>query len=148
MISIKVEKGQVFPLGLLERAARVILDFCGVPDADLTLVLTDDSKLRRLNRDFLDHDYPTDVLAFPASEEDPETGHPYLGDVVISLPRAMVQAAEHGHAVESEVQLLAVHGILHLMGHDHAEKDEKERMWKTQAKALKTLGLSSKIIHE
>jgi len=148
MISIKIEKGQIFPLEMLERAARAILDFCGVPDADLTLVLADDAKLHRLNRDFLDHDYPTDVLAFPAGETDPETGHPYLGDVVISLPRATVQAAEHGHAVEAEVQLLAVHGILHLMGHDHAGIDEKERMWKAQTEALKILGISTKITHE
>ena len=148
MISIKVERGQVFPLELIERAARAILDFCGAPDADLTLVLTDDSKLRRLNRDYLDHDYPTDVLAFPAGEADPETGHRYLGDVIISLPRAAVQAAERGHVVEAEVQLLTIHGILHLLGHDHAEKGEKERMWTAQTEALKTLGISSKIIHE
>jgi len=148
MISIESEKGQAFPSELLEQAARTVLEYCGVHNADLTLVLADDVKLHRLNRDFLGHDYPTDVLAFPANEEDPETGQPYLGDVVISLPRAAVQAAEHGHAVEAEVQLLTIHGILHLLGHDHAEKDEKERMWKAQTEVLKTLGISSKIIHE
>jgi probable rRNA maturation factor len=148
MISIEIEEGQTFPSELLERAAKAILDFCGIPDADLTLVLADDPKLRSLNRDFLNHDYPTDVLAFSAGEEDPDTGHNYLGDVVISFPRATLQATERGHSVEAEVQLLAIHGMLHLIGYDHAEKDEKERMWKAQAEILKNLGISTKIIHE
>ncbi len=79
---------------------------------------------------------------FPASEADPETGSPYLGDILISIPRATEQARAAGHPVEAEVQLLVVHGTLHLMGHDHAETEEKERMWKAQAGVLARLGLS------
>lgn len=128
---------------LLERAARLTLELQPDQiDADITIVLTDDRQLHELNRDFLGVDAPTDVLSFPASEEDPETGAAYLGDILISIPRAAQQAETAGHPLEAEVQLLVVHGVLHLLGHDHAEADEKARMWNEQAKVLERLGLA------
>jgi len=148
MISIEAESGQKFPADLLERAARAVLDLSGVPDADLSLVLTGDSQVQTLNRDFLGMDAPTDVLSFPADESDPETGRRYLGDVIISLARATEQAGERGHTVEAEVQLLVVHGVLHLLGHDHSGADDKSRMWAVQADALERLGVSPTIVHE
>jgi probable rRNA maturation factor len=148
MIFIESESDQTFPKELLERAARAVLDLSGSPDADLTIVLVDDARIQALNRDFLAHDAPTDVLSFPADEPDPETGRRYLGDVVISFARAAEQAREHGHAFEAEMQLLVVHGVLHLLGHDHAEAGEKERMWAAQAGALEQLGISPDIVHE
>ncbi|HVM72905.1 MAG TPA: rRNA maturation RNase YbeY [Anaerolineales bacterium] len=148
MIFIESEPDQTFPTDLLERAARAALDLSGVPDADLTIALVDDVRIQALSRDFLAHDAPTDVLSFPADEPDPETGRRYLGDVVISLARAEQQARERGHALESEMQLLVVHGVLHLLGHDHAEAGEKARMWAAQAEALERLGVSPNIVHE
>jgi probable rRNA maturation factor len=148
MIFIESESGQTFPGDLLERAARAVLDLSGIPDADLTVALVDDARIKGLNRDFLGHDVPTDVLSFPADEPDPETGRRYLGDVAISFARAAEQARERGHAVEAEMQLLVVHGVLHLLGHDHAEAGEKDRMWAAQADALERLGISPKIVHE
>ncbi|HQV62724.1 MAG TPA: rRNA maturation RNase YbeY [Anaerolineales bacterium] len=128
---------------LLQRAARLTLDLESAPvDADITIVLTDDAQLHELNKEFLGVDAPTDVLSFPASESDPETGTPYLGDILISIPRATEQAQASGHSVEAEVQLLVVHGTLHLMGHDHAEAEEKARMWAAQAEVMSRLGLS------
>lgn len=128
---------------LLERAARITLDLESAPiDADLTIVLTDDAQLHELNLEYLGVDAPTDVLSFPASESDPETGLPYLGDILISIPRAAQQAQAAGHSVEAEVQLLVVHGTLHLLGHDHAEAEEKTRMWNAQAEVMSRLGLS------
>ncbi len=128
---------------LLQRAARLTLDLESAPvDADITIVLTDDAQLHELNKEFLGVDAPTDVLSFPASESDPETGTPYLGDILISIPRATQQAQAAGHSVEAEVQLLVVHGTLHLMGHDHAEAEEKARMWAAQAEVMSRLGLS------
>ena len=128
---------------LLQRAARLTLDLESAPvDADITIVLTDDAQLHELNKEFLGVDAPTDVLSFPASESDPETGTPYLGDILISIPRATQQAQASGHSVEAEVQLLVVHGTLHLMGHDHAEAEEKARMWAAQAEVMSRLGLS------
>lgn len=127
---------------LLERAARFTLELQpDLAEADITIVLTDDRQLHELNRDFLGVDAPTDVLSFPASEEDPETGASYLGDILISIPRATQQAQAAGHPVEAEVQLLVVHGVLHLLGHDHAEAGEKALMWNEQAKVLERLGL-------
>ena len=148
MIYVDHESGQAFPADVLERAARAALDASGAPEADLTVVLVDEARIQGLNRDFLGHDAPTDVLSFPADEPDPDTGHRYLGDVVISPARAADQAAERGHAVEAEMQLLVVHGVLHLLGHDHAEPGEKDRMWAAQAGALERLGLSPNIVHE
>jgi len=136
---------------LLERAARLTLDTSAwlsaglesVPvDAEITIVLTDDAQLHELNREYLGVDAPTDVLSFPASETDPETGAPYLGDILISIPRAREQAQAAGHPVEAEVQLLVVHGTLHLLGYDHAEAEEKARMWNAQAEVMSRLGLS------
>lgn len=127
---------------LLERAARAALAHQSEsPDAELTIVLTDDARLQELNRDYLGINSPTDVLSFPASETDPATGARYIGDILVSIPRAQAQANAAGHALESEVQLLAVHGVLHLLGHDHAQEDEKARMWKAQAEILESLGL-------
>jgi probable rRNA maturation factor len=127
---------------LLERAARFTLDLePALSDVDMTIVLTDDAQLRELNREFLGVDAPTDVLSFPSSEEDPETGVPYLGDILISIPRATEQAQAGGHSVEDEAQLLVVHGTLHLLGHDHAEAEEKARMWQAQAEVMLRLGL-------
>jgi probable rRNA maturation factor len=133
---------------LLERAATATLRQQSAPDADLTLVLTGDARLRALNREFLHQDAPTDVLSFPAEETDPETGRRYLGDVVISLLRAESQALAHGHSFEQEVQLLVVHGVLHLLGHDHAGAEEKARMWAAQARVLESLGIHASIVHE
>ena len=113
---------------------------------DISIVLTDDARLHQLNRDYLGVDAPTDVLSFPASETDPETGARYLGDILISIPRAEEQAKLAGHPLESEVQLLVVHGILHLLGFDHAEAEEKTKMWKAQAEILESIGLSGIVI--
>jgi len=125
----------------LERAAQAVLEHqCS--DGELTIVLTDDAQLRELNRNYLDIDAPTDVLSFPASETDPETARRYWGDILISVPRAEEQARAAGHTLEAEVQLLVVHGTLHLLGYDHAEIDDKARMWKAQAEVLERIGLS------
>ena len=151
---ITIESKTNFPARLLERAAKTVLEHQSAsPDSDLTIVLTDDKRIRELNRDYLGIDVPTDVLSFPASETDgseidPETGFPYLGDILISLPYAAKSAAKAGHPLEAEVQLLVVHGVLHLLGHDHAKAREKARMWKAQAEILQALGLGDVKIRE
>jgi probable rRNA maturation factor len=128
---------------LVQHAAAQALQHESVDsNVDLGIVLADDDHLQELNRDYRGIDAPTDVLAFPASEPDPETGALYLGDVVLSTPRAEEQARAAGHSLEAEVQLLVVHGVLHLLGHDHAGEAEKARMWAAQAEILAGLGLS------
>ena len=124
----------------LRAAARAALEHEAAPaPGALTVVLADDAALRRLNRDYLGHDYPTDVLSFPSNATDPETGARYFGDIAISLPRARAQAEADGHPVSAELQLLVVHGVLHLLGHDHAKAKEKARMWSAQAAILEQL---------
>ncbi len=142
MIHIESKYLPPFDIELVESAARTALEHQSAPaDSDLTIVLTDDEQLQELNRDYRNVDAPTDVLSFPASEPDPETGARYLGDILISIPRAEEQARTAGHPLEVEVQLLAVHGILHLLGHDHAEAGEKARMWTAQAEILARVGI-------
>ncbi|OIN97233.1 MAG: rRNA maturation RNase YbeY [Anaerolineae bacterium CG1_02_58_13] len=140
MIHLETALDIPFDLSLLEQAARAALDHQSA-DGDLTLVLADDEQLRRLNRDYLGVDAPTDVLSFPASETDPETGAPYLGDILLSVSRAAEQARAASHPLADEARLLVVHGVLHLLGHDHAEADEKAKMWKAQGEILDGLGV-------
>jgi probable rRNA maturation factor len=146
---IHIESEFPFPEELLERAAQAALGHESQPlDSDLSIILTNDARLHELNLNYLGVDAPTDVLSFPASETDPETGARYIGDILISIPRAQTQAEAAGHALEAEVQLLVVHGILHLLGHDHGEPAEKARMWQAQAEILEGLGLSRIEIRE
>jgi len=146
---IHIESEISFPQDLLERAARTTLEHEAQSlDSELSIILTDDARLHELNLNYLGVDSPTDVLSFPASETDPETGGHYIGDILISIPRAEAQAAAAGHSLEAEVQLLVVHGVLHVVGHDHAEPEEKARMWKAQAEILERLGLGQIQIRE
>lgn len=136
-------------MDIVEHAVATALQHQHAPsDADLTIVLSDNEQLHELNLEWMDVDAPTDVLSFPSEEIDPETGNRYLGDILISVERAAEQATMAGHSVEAEVQLLAVHGVLHLMGHDHAEMEEKARMWQAQAEILTILGLGNIQIRE
>jgi probable rRNA maturation factor len=99
--------------------------------ARMTLVITTDEHVRRLNAEYLGSDQPTDVLSFPA-EDQPyavEPGEPpYLGDVLIAYQVAVAQGQEAGHGTLAEMQTLTVHGTLHLLGYDHASPDEQAQM--------------------
>jgi probable rRNA maturation factor len=129
------------PAATLRAAARAALTHQSAPaPSDLSVLITGEGELRALNREFLGHDRPTDVLSFPSGEPNPATGRLYLGDIAISFPQAAAGAARGGHPVKAELQLLIVHGVLHLLGHDHAQKAEKARMWAAQAAILSELG--------
>jgi probable rRNA maturation factor len=106
----------------------------------LTLLLSDDSRLRQLNNDFLGYDEPTDVLSFP-SGEGWQGSEAYLGDIAVSIPRANSQASKAGHDLSSELCLLTVHGVLHLLDYDHASAAEARRMWSAQEEILGGLGV-------
>lgn len=124
----------------LRSAAETSLRKEGVrPPAALTVLLTGDERLRELNRMHRGYDEPTDVLSFPAGESFPET-ESYLGDIAISVPTARRQAALGGHALGGELVLLLVHGILHLLGYDHAEPAGRDSMWEAQRRILAELG--------
>jgi probable rRNA maturation factor len=104
-----------------------------------TCLITGDKELRRLNRQFLGHNYATDVLSFPSGEP---IGP--LGDVAISLERAKAQAAEFGHRIEQEVRILLLHGVLHLLGHDH--ETDKGKMLQLESKWRQAYGLPNGLI--
>ena len=112
------------------------------PPAEVTLLLTDDDQLQSLNKEYRGINEPTDVLSFAAGETMPgmKNDDPYLGDIVISVPMAERQARQGGHTLKAELQLLTVHGTLHLLGHEHEEPEEKDRMWWAQASILAQLG--------
>ena len=128
----------------LETAVITTLQQQKTPQADLTLFLTGDERIQQLNLDYLGHDRPTDVLSFPTGAPMPgmEEVAAYLGDIIVALPYAVRQAATAGHNAEAELQLLVVHGTLHLLGYDHADPDEKAEMWAAQTAVLTQLGLS------
>lgn len=108
---------------------------------EMSLVITGDEEIQELNRQYREVDSPTDVLSFPAGDLDPESGLIYAGDVLISFPTAHRQADETGNPICSEIVLLAVHGTLHLLGYDHGDDKEKERMWAVQNQILNLLGI-------
>jgi probable rRNA maturation factor len=125
---------------LCETAAEQALRFANLEQpAELTLVLTGDEQVHELNRQFRQVDAPTDVLSFPAGDVDPDTGNLYLGDIVISLPRALAQSQDAGNPLEAELRLLVVHGVLHLLGYDHADEEEQAAMWAAQSEILSRL---------
>ena len=124
-------------------------------------LITGDTELRRLNRDFRGKDYTTDVLSFPApgggglqAEEHPgdesaalvsfSMSGGFLGDIAISLGRARAQLREFGHAIEQEVQILMLHGVLHLIGHDH--ETDSGAMARAEKRWRAKLGLPSGLI--
>lgn len=113
----------------------------GCPEAEVGCLLVTDHRIRTLNRRYRGEDSPTDVLAFPQRERGGPPGPPgrpgLLGDVVISVESAARQAARAGHSLEREASLLLIHGILHLLGHDHATAAERRRMWALQRRLLR-----------
>ena len=118
----------------VKRFARAVLAGEGVTDGALTVVLTDDARIRTLNRDFRDRDRATDVLSFPMGEE--EDGVYYHGDVVVSLQRAVSQAPRWNNTPEAELARLVTHGILHLLGYDHHTPADGRRMKAAERRAL------------
>ncbi|MGQ9779342.1 MAG: rRNA maturation RNase YbeY [Bacillota bacterium] len=132
---------------LLRRVAAATLARFGCPEAEAGITLADDSYLHELNREYRGVDAPTDVLSFGLRETAPdepayaEPGPEILGDVVISAERAVAQAAEYGHPLARELAYLAVHGLLHLFGHDHDRPEEAEEMRRLEEEILSAQGL-------
>ena len=117
------------------------------PDAELTVRLTGDRELRRLNREFLGEDHATGVLSFPGGQVPGSgawaqpIGPRYLGDLALSWPAVDRQAAAFGHPPDVEAGLLAVHGLLHLLGWDHASPAEERQMTALTMACLARSGL-------
>jgi probable rRNA maturation factor len=106
-------------------------------------LVTTDGELQRLNRTFRRKDYATDVLSFPTDPGGAEAGH-YLGDLAISWQRARDQAREYGHSIETEIQVLMLHGVLHLLGMDH--ETDGGRMSRAETRWRRAFGLPAGLI--
>lgn len=111
---------------------------------EVSVLITDDAGIRKLNLNYRGKDASTDVLSFPQWEEGQKDDDPgsldLLGDIIISLETARSQAVEFGHPVEREVAYLAVHGALHLLGYDHEDAEEKAEMRLAEEDVLKAMG--------
>jgi len=137
--------------GVIRRAINAALKYEGVSfDAEISVTLTDNEGIHELNRDFRGIDRPTDVLSFPLFDgEFPEengnsTGKKHklpIGDIVISMERALEQSIEYDHSFERELAFLCVHSVLHLLGYDHERSETEERdMFRRQDEILNTCG--------
>jgi probable rRNA maturation factor len=144
-IEIANESGADVDTDAILAVARHALDEMGVnPLAELSVLLVDLAYMTELNHRWMGGDGPTDVLAFPMDEgsidhgpAEPNAAEPaLLGDVVLCPEVAAKQAATAGHSAADELHLLTVHGVLHLLGYDHAEPDEEREMFALQAKLL------------
>lgn len=138
---------------LIRHTILETLDYEGMDnDAEVSVTFVDDEGIRALNKKFRNMDKPTDVLSFPLLDYEGESEEPFfdelchnLGDIVISLERAMAQANEFGHSFEREVAFLTAHSMLHLLGYDHELSDEDDAdMRKRQNDIMERLGLSVK----
>ncbi len=115
---------------------------------DLTIYLTNDDEISVLNKTWMGKDGATDVLSFPSEETDPDSGNEYLGDIVISIERTVEQSVVNGNTNLEECTLLAIHGLLHLLGFDHYTEEEKKEMWFHQSAILDKLGMGHIAITE
>ena len=130
-------------------AAETTAKLYGVENGEVSVTLTDNDYIHQLNRQYRGIDRPTDVLSFALNEsEEPEvTGGMdvnILGDLVISVERAEEQAEDYGHSVRREMAFLTVHGMLHLLGYDHMEEDERREMEAEQRFVMEKLGIPRK----
>ena len=150
-IEVNNESGEPVEEARLEALARFVLARLRVhPLAELSVVLLDEAAMEHYHVTWMDEPGPTDVMAFPMDElrpgsedRDPDPG--LLGDVLLCPPVARRQAAEAGHPVADELDLLLTHGILHLLGYDHAEAEEKEAMFGLTRELLAAWGREQRV---
>ena len=154
------QKAVKIPTGLrmlIRRCCHAVLELESFESpAEISVTFTDNEGIRELNKQYRDIDAPTDVLSFPMGENGEydtnlETGAKILGDVVISVEKAVEQADAFGHSLQREIGYLTAHSVLHLLGYDHIENMDKVRMREKEELVMEQLGLpasSSYIIEE
>ena len=141
MVTVQINT-RISPLideAFIYHVASATLDILGFEFNEVSIVLDSDEQIRILNKTYRELDEPTDVLSFSSGEIDPDTGSRYLGDVVISFPRAKAQATEQGHSIKKEMTTLIVHGLLHLAGYDHANTSQEKKLFSLQNEIIDEL---------
>ena len=133
-------------LKTMEAAANYCLELEGIDEArtEISVTFVEAEEIRQLNRDYRENDKVTDVLSFPQFDDlndIPDFGEICLGDVVICKERAAEQAEEFGHSFEREIIYLFTHSILHLLGYDHMEEEEKQEMRAREEEVMTHLGI-------
>ncbi len=144
--------------GWFQRIAEQVLEVQSVgPNAELGILITGQEKMQELNRTYRGEDHPTDVLSFymniPEEESDGKSerfvvapdGVTHLGEVVISYPQAMLQAEEHSHSVNRELVVLTIHGILHLLGYDHEDEQQRQEMVAREQAILNSISIDQEV---
>ena len=122
----------------MREVVRAVLDGEGVADAEISLAFVDNPTIHTLNKRYLRHDEPTDVLSFPLSE--PNAAR-LAGELVVGVEVAKEQAAERGHDVQAELALYVIHGLLHLCSYDDRDEGGAARMRERERHYLGQLGL-------
>ena len=130
----------------VRKAAYTVGELYGLDNAEVSITFTDNEHIHEINRDYRNVDRPTDVISFALNEGDEpeiEGGAPVnvLGDIIISVEKAVEQAGDYGHSVEREVAFLTVHGMLHLLGYDHIEEDDRKEMRREEDFVMEKLGI-------
>lgn len=110
-------------------------------DTEISVSFVNNKEIQELNREYRNVDSSTDVLSFPMTDDFSLSHIPILGDIVISLEKALSQAEEYGHSFNREVAYLTAHSMFHLLGYDHMEEDEKQVMRKKEKQVMKSLGI-------
>jgi probable rRNA maturation factor len=151
-VLLTVENRQSCPVDeeLLIDRLQAALAAEGVTGGEVTLVLVDDAEIHRINREYLQHDWPTDVISFSYVEDEPQggrvwprgTGRQLDGELVISVETAVRNAAQHDWSLHAELLLYCVHGLLHLCGYDDLTDDERPLMRHRERELLDLFGLS------
>ena len=149
-MNIIYEEGHVVTQAILDKMTEaavyaVELEELESERCEISVTFVDMDEIHELNKEYRDVDRPTDVLSFPQfsdlEEEIPEVGEICLGDVVICKEKAEQQAEEFGHSFEREIVYLFVHSVLHLLGYDHMEEDEKACMRAREEQIMEHLGV-------
>jgi probable rRNA maturation factor len=125
----------------LKRTLRELLEAVDESDAALSLTLVNDDEIKELNRIHRGKDKPTDVLSFPLDPSGLDGPERLLGDIVISIDTARRQAADYDAPVQREVYRLAIHGLLHVLGHDHMEPEERALMEAEERRLAAAIGM-------
>ena len=125
--------------GLLDYALKIE----NVNDAEFNIIIVDNKRIREINKEYRSIDRETDVISFALEDyQDVILSHRMLGDIYISIDKASVQAIEYGHSLKRELSFLAIHGLLHLLGYDHMEKEEEKIMFERQELILNEYGIT------